>query len=144
MSLETYLQENTRAILALTEILKNGLGATVVSPDALEEQVLAEPAPEAPKAKRAKKETVPVGEPAAAPSAPAPASGATAAEATADAARPTEVTRDMVSKALTTLANKKGREAAMSVLNAVGAKNLGEVAVGDYGTVLRACEKSLA
>ena len=145
MSLELAIQQNTAAINALIEILSKGLGATIVSPDALEEQVLEEK----PKAKRLKKEAAPeapAGEPASEPSAPAPASGANAASATAAAASQVAepVTREQVSKALTTLASKKGRDAAMKVLNAIGCKNLGEVDAASYAALLADCEAALS
>lgn len=135
MSLELALQENTRAMVALTEILKNGLGATVVSPDALEEQV-AEPEKPAQRAstKRTKKEADP----------PAATDNAAVEGGEAETKGAEPVTRDHVSKALTRLASKKGREAAMEVLTAIGCKTLGDVDPASYAELLADCEKALA
>lgn len=128
MSLELALQENTRAMIALTEILKNGLGATVVSPDALEEQVLEEKPAPVEKPKRAKKE--------AKAEAPAPAE-----EPAEETAPPTYT--ETAAKVIE-VANKKGRDAAAGILGQFGAKKLGEVNASDYAAVICACELALS
>lgn len=137
MSLELALQENTRAMLALTEILTKGLGATIVSPDALEDQVLPKALPaESTKTirTRAKKEA----------EAPAPKDNAAVEGDEAETKVAEPVTRDQVSKTLTRLASKKGREAAMAVLTAIGCKTLGDVDPASYAELLADCEKALA
>jgi hypothetical protein len=133
MSLELAIQQNTAAINALIEMLSKGFGATIVSPDALEEQVLLEPAAAgagATKVKRAKKETK--AEPAA----------ETPAEEPAQVAPPTYTE---ASAKVVEVANKKGRQAAVEILSRFdGAKKLAEVKASDYAAVICACELALA
>lgn len=124
MSLELAIQQNTAAINSLIEILKNG----GIAPPATDTP--AADVAETPKAtKRARKE----------PEAPAEETKAAPIDE-----QPQQVTRDQVSKALTRLASKKGRDAAVAALAGVGAATLGEVEAGDYPAVLSACEAALA
>lgn len=131
MSLELAIQQNTAAINALIEMLSKGFGATVVSPDALEEQVLEEkPEPTVEKPKRAKKEAKaePVAE--------------TSTEEPAQVAPPTYTE---ASAKVVEVANKKGRQAAVEILARFdGAKKLAEVKASDYAAVIAACELALA
>ena len=142
MSLELAIQDNTRAINALIEILRNQ-AANPVPAEVIEQ-------PDPPKTKRAKKEAAPVAPAPLETSAPAPETGATDASETEAAAAPVDdapvepVTREQVSRALTTVASRKGRSVALGILGNVKAGNLSEVAVEDYPAVLCACELALA
>lgn len=130
MSLELAIQQNTAAINALIEILSKGFGATVVSPDALEEQVLEEKPAPAEKPKRAKKEAKaePVEQPAEEP-----------------AAQVSPPTYTEASAKVIEVANKKGRAVAVEILARFdGAKKLAEVKASDYAAVIAACELALA
>jgi hypothetical protein len=143
MSLEIAIQQNTAAINALIEILSKGLGVTTISPDALEEQVLEKK----PLAKRVKKEAAPAapeGEPT---SAPSPASTVSDAPEAAAAATATKAaTYDEAAKAVTAVASKHGRAAALEILerSKPGAKSLRDIDATDYGAVVCACELALA
>jgi hypothetical protein len=144
MSLELALQQNTAAINALIEILKTG--AVPVAP-AAEEQ-----APEAPKAKRTKKEAAPAtaGEPASAPKAEASADGEPAAPekpaaspASSTTTEAKQVTYTEAAAAVTNVAKKKGRDVAVEILAKFGAKTLGEVKASSYAKVIAECEAVL-
>lgn len=123
MSLELALQENTAAVNALRALLEKGFTPT---PAADQVDAPAETTKASTKRETKKAEAPKVEEPATETKAAEPA------------------TRDQAGKALTTLANKKGRDAAMNVLTNVGAKTLGEVKPDDYAAVITACELALA
>lgn len=149
MSLEQAIERNTAALEALLAVLTKP--AVIVQGAAIDLSDVQAPAAvtEQPKAKRAKKEAAPEPAPLE-PSAPAPAVGASDASVTEAVATPVDdapvepVTRDQVSRALTTVASRKGRSIALGILQNVKANSLSDVDPNDYAAVLCACELALA
>lgn len=153
MSLELAIQDNTRAINALIEILRNQAAnpvpAEIIAAAAADAEKSAEVMEKPKAAKKTKKEAAPEPAPLE-PSAPSPEPGASDAPATEVAAAPVDdapvepVTREQVSRALTAVASRKGRAVALGILGNVKAENLSGVKPEDYPAVLCACELALS
>lgn len=140
MSLETAIQENTKAIYALMEHMKANVAhaqPVTITPATAETPVaVVEPAQAEPVISQTEAEDTPPEDPTPSAPAAAPISKVTPAAKA--------VSYDDAAKAVTSVAAKKGKPAALELLAKYGAKKLPEVNPANFAELVADAENLLA